>query len=98
MGAHAENAEIVGTGAYFLYPSTSLAEVAYMIVPGWQGSGLGVALQQRLLRRVRAGGRGVRGVVGPVTNTAMFNLAKRVGKIEIKTEDRTYHVTVHVES
>ena len=34
-----ENEEIVGTGAYFLNPSTNLAEVAYMIVPEWQGSG-----------------------------------------------------------
>src|SRR5262249_41690795 len=38
-----ENEEIVGTGAYFLNPSTNLAEIAYMVVPEWQGSGLGAA-------------------------------------------------------
>ena len=41
-----ENEEIVGTGAYFLNPSTNLAEAAYMIVPEWQGSGLGAALHR----------------------------------------------------
>jgi acyl-CoA hydrolase/RimJ/RimL family protein N-acetyltransferase len=88
-----ENEEIVGTGAYFLNPSTNLAEVAYMIVPEWQGSGLGGALQQRL--KEFAVDRGVRGFVAEVlqANSAMLNLAKRLGKIEIKTEDGTYHVT-----
>ena len=39
-----DNEEVVGTGAYFLNPSTNLAEVGYMIVPELQGSGLGAAL------------------------------------------------------
>jgi acyl-CoA hydrolase/RimJ/RimL family protein N-acetyltransferase len=88
-----ENEDVVGTGAYFLNPSTNLAEVAYMIVPEWQGSGLGGALQQRL--KEFAVDRGVRGFVAEVlqTNAAMLNLAKRLGKIEIKTEDGAYHVT-----
>jgi acyl-CoA hydrolase/RimJ/RimL family protein N-acetyltransferase len=87
-----ENEEIVGTGAYFLNPSTNLAEVAYMVVPEWQNSGLGVALQQRL--QEFAIDRGVRGFVAELlqTNTAMLNLAKRLGNVEIKTEDDMYHV------
>ena len=82
-----ENEEIVGTGAYFLNPSTNLAEVAYMIVPEWQGSGLGAALQQRL--KEFAVDQGVRGFVAEFlqANSAMLNLAKRLGKIEIKTEN-----------
>ena len=89
-----ENEEIVGTGAYFLNPSTNLAEVAYMVVPEWQGSGLGSALQQRL--KEFAMDRGVRGFVAELlqANTAMLNLAKRLGNIEIKTEDDVYHVTL----
>ena len=89
-----ENEEIVGTGAYFLNPSTNLAEVAYMVVPGWQGSGLGAALQQRL--KEFAMDRGVRGFVAELlrANKAMLNLAKRLGNIEIKTEDDVYHVTL----
>jgi len=88
-----ENEEIVGTGAYFLNPSTNLAEVAYMIVPEWQGSGLGAALQQRL--KEFAIERGLRGFVAEFlqTNSAMLNLAKRLGKIEMKTENGSYQVT-----
>jgi len=89
-----ENEGIVGTGAYFLNPSTNLAEVAYMIVPEWQGSGLGAALQKRL--KEFAMERGLRGFVAEFlqANSAMFNLAKRLGKIEIKTENGTYQVTL----
>jgi hypothetical protein len=38
----------------------------------------------------------VRGFVAEVlqTNLAMLNLAKRLGNIEIKTEDGDYHVTL----
>ncbi|MFZ0398346.1 MAG: GNAT family N-acetyltransferase, partial [Methyloceanibacter sp.] len=89
-----ENEEIIGTGAYFLNPSTNLAEVAYMIVPGWQGSGLGSALQQRLKEFAVA--HGVRGFVAEVlqANNAMLNLAKRLGKIEIRSEEGSYYVTL----
>ena len=89
-----ENEEIIGTGAYFLNPSTNLAEVAYMIVPEWQGSGLGSALQQRLKEFAVA--HGVRGFVAEVlqANNAMLNLAKRLGKIEIRSEEGSYYVTL----
>lgn len=88
-----EDEEIVGTGAYFLNPSTNLGETAFMIVPEWKGSGLGGALQQRLKEFALA--RGVRGFVAEVlqSNTAMLNLAKRLGNIKITTEDGGYHVT-----
>lgn len=88
-----DNEEVVGTGAYFLNPSTNLAEVAYMIVPELQGSGLGAALQQRL--KEFAADRGVRGFVAEVlqANAAMLNLAKRLGNIDVKSEDGTYHIT-----
>ncbi len=36
-----ENENIIGTGAYFLNPTTNYAEVAYMIAPAWQGCRLG---------------------------------------------------------
>jgi acyl-CoA hydrolase/RimJ/RimL family protein N-acetyltransferase len=89
-----ENEEIVGTAGYFLNPSTNLAEMAYMIVPDWQGTGLGAALQQRL--KEFALERGVRGFVAEVlrTNKAMLNLAKRLGPIDLHTdEDGISHVT-----
>jgi hypothetical protein len=41
-----EEEEVVGSACYFVNPSTNMAEVAYMILPRWQGSGLGTAMQQ----------------------------------------------------
>jgi RimJ/RimL family protein N-acetyltransferase len=43
-----ENEKIIGTGAYFLNPTTNYAEVAYVIAPAWQGCPVGGALQHRL--------------------------------------------------
>jgi RimJ/RimL family protein N-acetyltransferase len=90
-----ENEEIVGTAGSFLNRSTNLAEMAYMIVPDWQGTGLGSALQQRLKEFAQE--RGVRGFVAELlrTNKAMINLAKRLGPIDLYTdEDGISHVTV----
>jgi hypothetical protein len=36
-----ENESIVGSACYYLNPSTNVAEVAYMVLRDWQGSGLG---------------------------------------------------------
>src|SRR5262249_27070563 len=88
-----ENEEIVGTGGYFLNLSTNVAEVAYMIDPEFQGSGLGAALQQRLKEcAIKAGMRGFAAEFR-TSNTAMLKLAKRLGKIEIKTENGSYQAT-----
>jgi hypothetical protein len=64
-----------------------------MIVPNWQCSGLGAALQERL--KEFAMERGLRGFVAEFlqTNSAMLHLARRLGKIKMKTEDGTYQVT-----
>ena len=72
-----ENEEIVGSACYFLNASTNLAEVAYMIVPAWQATGLGSALQQRLMEYAKK--KGVRGFLAEVLqgNDKMLNLAKR---------------------
>ncbi len=50
--------------AYFLNPSSNLAEIAYMIAPAWQGTGLGSALQKRL--KEFAVKEGVRGFVAEI--------------------------------
>jgi acyl-CoA hydrolase/L-amino acid N-acyltransferase YncA len=72
-----ENEEIVGSACYFLNASTNLAEVAYMIVPEWQATGLGSALQQRLMEYAKK--KGVRGFLAEVLqdNKKMISLAKR---------------------
>jgi acyl-CoA hydrolase/GNAT superfamily N-acetyltransferase len=72
-----ENEQIVGSCCYFLNPSTNLAEVAFMIIPEWQSSGLGGAFQARLMEYAKK--RGVRGFVADILaeNTKMVSLAKR---------------------
>ena len=88
-----DNEEIVGTGAYFLNPTNNLAEVAYMIAPAWQKTGLGSALQRRL--RDHAVACGVRGFVAEIlqANASMIELPKRLGEISVTTdEEGTYHI------
>lgn len=72
-----ESEEIVGSACYFLNASTNIAEVAYLIIPAWQSTGLGGALQQRLMEYAKK--KGVRGFLAEVLqgNTKMVSLAKR---------------------
>jgi acyl-CoA hydrolase/GNAT superfamily N-acetyltransferase len=89
-----EDERIVGTGCYFLNPSTNIAEVAYMVMPDWQGTGLGSALQDKLTDFARR--RGVRGFLAQILteNVRMLGLAKRAGQnIEIRREDDCFEVT-----
>ena len=72
-----ENETIVGSCCYFLNPSTNLAEVAFMIIPEWQATGLGGAFQTRMMEYAKK--KGVRGFVADILseNTKMIKLAKR---------------------
>lgn len=90
-----EAEEVVGTGCYFLNPSTNLAEVAYMIVSDWQGTGLGSALQRRLMEFGKK--RGLRGFTAHVLreNLQMLELAKRMeGRVSSHFEEDSYEITV----
>ena len=93
-----DNEEIVGTGACFLNPSSNMAEVAYMISPTWQGTGLGSALQQRL--KEFAISKGVRGFVAEIlpANTAMQHLAERLGESSVTIDDGVHHVVTVFQS
>ena len=73
-----EDEVVVGSGCYFLNPTTNLAEVAFMVAPEWQGAGLGTALQSRL--QDYAVSRGVRGFIAEIlpSNTPMLRLARRL--------------------
>jgi RimJ/RimL family protein N-acetyltransferase len=51
-----EHETVVGSACYYVNPSTNLADVAYMIRPGWQGVGLGGHLQQRLMEYAKSSG------------------------------------------
>ena len=88
-----ENEEIIGIAGYFLNPSTNLAEIAFMVEPAHQKSGLGTAMQDRLSEFARA--RKVRGFVAEVlqVNEGMMGLARRLGEVEVHTEDDIHTVT-----
>jgi GNAT superfamily N-acetyltransferase len=80
-----EQEEIVGSSCYFLDPATNFAEVAYMVLPEWQGTGIGTALYERM--RDYAVRRGVLGFVAEILtgNARMLRLANRT------TEEISFH-------
>ena len=90
-----EHEEIVGSSCYFVNPSTNLAEVAYMIHPKWQSTGLGSVLQRRMQEFAQAGG--LRGFTAEIlmSNNKMLRLAKGVSdKVSITGSDGVYEVTM----
>ena len=76
VGPH-ESERIVATSCYYLDPSTGLADVAYLVDPEWQGSGLGTILHERTVEYARA--HGVRGFTADVlvSNAAMLKVFQR---------------------
>jgi acyl-CoA hydrolase/RimJ/RimL family protein N-acetyltransferase len=89
-----EQETVIGSGCYFLNPATGLAEVAFVVVPDWQGTGLGGALQQRL--REHAMGRGVLGFIAEILprNARMLRLAQSaVGRTEVTNDEDGVIVT-----
>jgi RimJ/RimL family protein N-acetyltransferase len=89
-----ENEKIIGSGCYFLNPTTNLAEVAFMVAPEFQGAGLGTALQARLQEYAMS--RNVRGFVFEILprNTSMLRLAARAqGTVTTSRDEEVVHVT-----
>jgi acyl-CoA hydrolase len=90
-----ENEVVVGSGCYFLDPTSNFAEVAFMVAPEWQGTGLGTVLQDRL--QDYAMRRGVRGFVAEILprNARMLRLASRArGAVTTSRDEDAVHVTV----
>jgi acyl-CoA hydrolase len=90
-----ESEQIVGSGCYFLNPTSNVAEVGYMVAKAWQGSGLGKAMQERMKEFALA--MGVRGFKFEILahNSKMLALAKRSGdNIHVDKEDDTYIIQV----
>ncbi|SPF48697.1 Acetyl-CoA hydrolase/transferase [Syntrophobacter sp. SbD1] len=91
-----ENEKIIGSGCYFLDPSTNIAEVGYMVDPEWQGCGLGKALQNRM--KEHAVCKGVRGFLSVVlnSNSKMISLAQKAGdNVESVRDAETWEITVY---
>jgi acyl-CoA hydrolase/L-amino acid N-acyltransferase YncA len=89
-----ENPEVVAHACYFVDAATRVAETAFMVHPQWQGSGLGAALQQRLLEHAQA--RGVQGFVAEIlaTNERMIRLARAgTGDVSVAADGSVVRVT-----
>jgi acyl-CoA hydrolase/RimJ/RimL family protein N-acetyltransferase len=86
---------IVGQACYFVSPTTNMAETAFLIDPAWQGTGLGGALQQRMVEHAKA--RGLRGFVAEILleNTKMIALARKGSdKVSVEKDEDCLHVTM----
>jgi acyl-CoA hydrolase/RimJ/RimL family protein N-acetyltransferase len=72
-----EHERIVATSSYYRDPRDAFAEVAYMVEPAWQGSGLATALHARTVEYART--HGVRGLTADVlmSNPAMLKVFRR---------------------
>jgi acyl-CoA hydrolase/RimJ/RimL family protein N-acetyltransferase len=90
-----ESERIVGTASYFVDARTSLADVAYMVDPEWQGTGLGSALQERTIDYARR--HGVRGFTADVLveNVGMLAVFRRSGvRMETHVDAGAIEVTM----
>ena len=90
-----ESERIVGTSCYFVDPKTRLADVAYMVDPEWQGSGLGTLLQARTIEYARR--HGLRGFTADVLadNAAMLGVFRRAGcRVDSRLVDNAYEVRI----
>ena len=89
-----EHEEIVGSSCYFLNPATNFAEVAYMVLPDWQGTGVGSALYERMRDYAQRGG--VLGFIAEIlaANVRMLRLANRTtDDVAIHRDEEIVHVT-----
>ena len=83
-----EKESLIGNACYYVDPSENMAEVAYMVHPEWQGSGLGKALQERTIEYARS--KGLRGFTAEVLvqNKKMLGLIYKCG-CEVSTRCAT---------
>ncbi len=91
-----ENETVIGHATYFVNPSTNLAETAFMVSNAWQGSGLGGALQRRLMDHAKA--RGIRGFEADILpeNSKMIRLARSCcDNVSVQRDEDSVHITMH---
>jgi len=90
-----EEERIVATSCYYLDPATGLADVAYLVDPEWQGSGLGTLLHERTVEYARD--HGVRGFTADVllSNATMLRVFQRGGhELTSTISGGSYEVTM----
>jgi len=90
-----ENEEIVGHAGYWLSPTTNLAEVAFMVSPEWQGTGVGTKLQTRLVEyAISRGVRGFAAIILPRNVSMLRLIARAPGTVTTSRDEDAVHVTV----
>jgi acyl-CoA hydrolase/RimJ/RimL family protein N-acetyltransferase len=90
-----ENETLLGSSCYFVNQATNFAEIAFMVDPEWQGSGLGSALQVRMKEYAIA--HGLRGFVAEILarNEKMVRLAKSASEgVTIERDGDSLQVTM----
>jgi RimJ/RimL family protein N-acetyltransferase len=93
-----ESEQIVGSACYFVDPATGMADVAFMVDPAWQGSGLGSMLQERVIEYARL--RGVRGFTADVLaeNAPMLKVFRRSGlRMESHLDSGAFEIRLYFE-
>jgi RimJ/RimL family protein N-acetyltransferase len=89
---------IVGSSCYYVDPATGYADIAYMVDPEWQGTGVGSVLQDLTIQYARA--HGVRGFTADVLteNAAMLTVFRRSGlRLESRVDSGTLEVKMHLD-
>jgi len=95
LAGEREDEQIIAGSCYFLNPTTNIAEVAYMVLPEWQSSGVGGALQERMTEYAKK--KGCSGFVAEIlsSNSKMIALARKAGEqVDIRRDGGTCEVTV----
>jgi acyl-CoA hydrolase/RimJ/RimL family protein N-acetyltransferase len=90
-----ENETLLGSSCYFVNQATNFAEIAFMVDPEWQGSGLGSALHVRMKEYAIA--HGLRGFVAEILarNEKMVRLAKSASEgVTIERDGDSLQVTM----
>jgi acyl-CoA hydrolase/RimJ/RimL family protein N-acetyltransferase len=86
---------IVAASTYYLNPASGLAEVAYMVDPGWQGAGLGAILHARLVEYAREhGARGLTADVLPGNSRMMRVFERGDHSLSVRTEAGVAELTM----
>jgi RimJ/RimL family protein N-acetyltransferase len=90
-----ENEQVAALGGYSLNPTTNLAEIACMVAPEFRGTGLGIAIRNRL--REVAVSRGIRGFTASVLtgNDAAIAFMRGLGEhVEFSEDEDTMDLAV----
>lgn len=92
---HDDTGELIGIARYDLDPETGLADVALVVIDGFQGKGVGTALFRQLV--VLAKAQGVAGFTADVlvNNGRMLSLFNKSGeRVETRLDEGVYQVKI----